>query len=113
MKKKIAAIVMKLLYLSLIRQGFSSNKLFLIKYIMINPRVVLNKIKWDQNHDLDKIEIWYIHRGAHNDTKIMVGSEIVDLGKSFIETTTSMIPYHRIFKIIYENKIIFNRLKKC
>ena len=54
-------------------------------------------------------KIWYIHRGAPNDTKIISGKDVVNLEKSFMQTTTAMIPYHRIFKIIYENKIIFER----
>ena len=50
--------------------------------------------------------IWYIHRGAPNDTKIISDKEIIKLEKSFMQTTTAMIPYHRIFKIIYEGDIV-------
>lgn len=76
---------------------------------MINPRDILNKLKWKQDCSLEQAEIWYIHRGARNDTKIISGKDIVKLKKSFMQTTTAMIPYHRIFKIIYEEKIIFKR----
>lgn len=76
---------------------------------MTNPRELLNELKWNQDRDLNQAEIWYIHRGAPNDTKIISGREIIDLEKSFMKTTTSMIPYHRIFKIIYEDKVIFER----
>jgi len=76
---------------------------------MTNPRDILNELKWKQGCDLNKAEIWYIHRGAPNDTKIISGKEIVDLEKSFMKTTSAMIPYHRIFKIIYEDKTIFKR----
>lgn len=76
---------------------------------MTNPREILNELKWKQDRDLNQAEIWYIHRGAPNDTKIISGREIIDLEKSFMKTTTSMIPYHRIFKIIYEDKVIFER----
>ena len=74
-----------------------------------NPRLILNEIKWRKKFDLNKVEIWYVHRGAPNDTKIISGEEIKSIGISFIETTTAMIPYHRIFKIIYNGKIIFKR----
>jgi len=77
------------------------------KLIKYNIRDILNKIKWTK--DIEKVEIWYIHRGAQNNTKIIVGREIVHIGKSFIETDTATIPYHRIFKIIYEGKVMFNR----
>jgi hypothetical protein len=76
---------------------------------MTNPRDILNKLKWKQDCNLEQAEIWYIHRGAPNDTKIISGEDIVKLEKSFMQTTTAMIPYHRIFKIIYEEKIIFKR----
>ena len=76
---------------------------------MTNPRDILNELKWKQNCDLNQAEIWYIHRGAPNDTKIISGKDIIKLEKSFMKTTTAMIPYHRIFKIVYEDKIIFKR----
>lgn len=79
---------------------------------MTNPRDILNELKWKQNCDLNLAEIWYIHRGAPNDTKIILGKDIVNLEKSFMQTKSSMIPYHRIFKIVYKDDIIFKRKKK-
>jgi len=76
---------------------------------MPNPRDILNELKWKQGFDLGKAEIWYIHRGAPNDTKIILGKDIVKLEKSFMQTTEAMIPYHRIFKIVYNEKVIFER----
>ncbi|MCK5258448.1 MAG: DUF504 domain-containing protein [Thermoplasmatales archaeon] len=76
---------------------------------MPSPKVILNELKWRQDSDLEKAEIWYVHRGAQNDTKIISGKEIVSLGKSFMQTTTAMIPYHRIFKIICTGEVIFKR----
>ena len=75
-----------------------------IKY---NIRDILNEIKWTKN--IERAEIWFIHRGAQNNTKIINGKEIVHIGKSFFEITTATIPYHRIFKIVYEGKVVFNR----
>ena len=79
---------------------------------MTNPRDILNELKWRKKFDLTLAEIWYVHRGALNNTKIISGEEIVNLEKSFMQTTTSMIPYHRIFKIVYKNNTIFQRRKK-
>ena len=76
---------------------------------MTNPRDILNELKWKQDYDFNQAEIWYIHRGAPNDTKIMSGKDIIKLNKSFIQTSNAMIPYHRIFKILYEKKVIFER----
>ena len=66
-------------------------------------------MKWKNNLKIEDAEIWYIHRGAPNDTMIISGREIVKLHKSFMETNSAMIPYHRIFKIIYHGNIVFNR----
>jgi uncharacterized protein (UPF0248 family) len=74
---------------------------------MPNVRDILNEIKWTK--DLEKIKIWYIHRGALNNTKIISGIEITGIGRSFLETTTATIPYHRIIKILYGDKTVFNR----
>lgn len=76
---------------------------------MTNPRELLNELKWHEKYDLDEAEIWYIHRGAPNDTMIISGKDILDLEKSFMKTKSAMIPYHRIFKIMYKNKLIFER----
>lgn len=77
---------------------------------MSNPKEILNKLKWNKKFNLNKAMIWYIHRGAPNNTKIILGKDIIKLEKSFINTSSAMIPYHRVFKIVYEDKIIFERI---
>ena len=74
---------------------------------MPHLRDLLNEIKWTKK--LEHVEIWYLHRGAPNNTKILSGKEITALGRSFLETTTATIPYHRITKILYEGKTVFDR----
>ena len=76
-----------------------------------NPRLILNKIKWTKEFDLKKITIYYLHRGANDNKKIVYGIHLKSIEKSFIETNTSSIPYHRILKIEYGNKVIFDRKK--
>ena len=76
---------------------------------MVNPKEILNKLKWDEDFDFDSAEIWYVHRGAPNDTMIVYGKDIAKLDSSFMNTIDGMIPYHRIFKIVYDKKIIFQR----
>lgn len=79
---------------------------------MKNPRTILNKIKWKEDLEFKKAEIWYLHRGASADTKIITGKDIKNIGRSFIETEKAMIPLHRIFKIKHKNKTIFKRKKE-
>jgi uncharacterized protein (UPF0248 family) len=74
---------------------------------MPHVRDILNEIKWTK--DLEKVKIWYIHRGALNNTKIISGLEITSIGRSFLETTTATIPYHRIIKILYSDETVFDR----
>ncbi|MFO7792902.1 MAG: DUF504 domain-containing protein [Candidatus Saliniplasma sp.] len=76
---------------------------------METPRDILNELKWDSSKSLKKAEVFYVHRGAPGDYKIVEGDEILDLGRSFIRLDESEIPYHRIFQIIYEGEVIFSR----
>lgn len=76
---------------------------------MTNPRDILNELKWKEDRDIASSEIWYVHRGAQNDTKIISGKDVLKLERSFMQTNTAMIPYHRIFKITYDGKTIFKR----
>ena len=67
---------------------------------MVYPREVLNKLKWGGEDILFEAEIWYVHRGAPNDTRIIKGAEIEEMGRSFFRTGEAEIPYHRIKRII-------------
>jgi uncharacterized protein len=70
-------------------------------------RNILNKIKWTKN--LKKVTIWYVHHGALHNMKMISGDEIIGIGRSFLETSNAMIPYHRIIKILYGDEVLFNR----
>lgn len=76
---------------------------------MTNPRIILNELKWKKEYDIKNAEIWYLHRGAPDDTKIISGEEVVDIGRSFMKTHRASIPYHRVLKIIYNGKNMFLR----
>lgn len=76
------------------------------------PKEILNELRWREEMNLSKAEVWYVHRGAPNDTRIISGGEILDLEHSFMVLEEASIPYHRIFKIIYDGKVIFEREKK-
>ena len=58
---------------------------------MPHLKEILNEIKWTK--DLDKVELWYVHRGAPNNTRILPGKDIVRIEKSSLDTTTATIPY--------------------
>jgi len=74
---------------------------------MPNLRTLLNELKWTK--DLTRVEVWYRHRGAPNDTMVLTGADIIDIGRSFLETPTASIPFHRILKICYDGQVLFDR----
>lgn len=83
---------------------------------MVGARSTLNKLKW-MECDFSKAEIWYVHRGAPNDTKIVSGADIIDIGRAFLELRARFpnsglpvgIPYHRIFRIVYDGKVVYDK----
>jgi len=79
-----------------------------------HPRDIFNEIKW--RFDLAKCKIYYIHRGAPGDVKIVEGSTIKNIERSFLvldgDFEDVYIPYHRIFRIEFEGQIIFENLFK-
>jgi hypothetical protein len=75
-----------------------------------NVRSILNELKWCKEYDFEKVEIIYLHRGAPGNIKELKGSEIAEIGRSFITTKEdTMIPYHRVLKITYNGKTLFER----
>jgi hypothetical protein len=76
---------------------------------MVYPREVLNAIKWRTDRNFNLTEIWYVHRGAPNDIKIISGKEIQKLTRDFFITKDATIPYHRIIKIIYDGQEVWGR----
>lgn len=74
---------------------------------MGSVREVLNKIRWAG--DMDAVEIWFVHRGAPDDMKMVEGCEVSEVGRSFLLVGEAMIPHHRVFRIIYQGKVVFER----
>lgn len=72
-------------------------------------RDILNELKWRKKFAFKDTKIYYIHRGAPNNTKIITGSDVLSINKTFIKTIDAMIPHHRIFKILYHEQVLFDR----
>ncbi len=79
---------------------------------MSNARDALNELKWKHDRKLEDVEVYYVHRGAPGDFKVLRGEDISDLGRSFIKLTDGRIPYHRVFKIKKDGKEFFSRPKE-
>jgi uncharacterized protein (UPF0248 family) len=78
---------------------------------MATAKEVLNELKWRDDRDFNSVKLTYIHRGAPGDVKTIDGADILELGKSFFETSEAMIPYHRITIIYYEGEELWKRKK--
>jgi uncharacterized protein (UPF0248 family) len=74
---------------------------------MVYPREVLNRLKWSGDRDLDDVVIYYLHRGAPNDTMTIKGKDIIELERSFFVTADSKIPYHRIRRIEKGGEVLY------
>ncbi len=70
-------------------------------------RNLLNKMKWHENYDFDKVKIWYMSRGSENDTASVTGNEVERLEKHFFRIKDGRIPYYRIIKIEYKGRVVF------
>lgn len=76
---------------------------------MVYPREVLNRLKWTEGMSLDDAVIWYVHRGAPGDVMRMTGDRITSLGQGFFDTDDATIPYHRILRIDYKGRTLFEK----
>ncbi|MHB8584242.1 MAG: DUF504 domain-containing protein [Thermoplasmatota archaeon] len=76
--------------------------------------MLLNQLKWTGT-PMEDVEIWYRHRGAPGDTRVVRGDSIRTLGRSFFDVhdaetgRTGSVPYHRILRILMGSRTIFDR----
>ena len=80
---------------------------------MTYPREVLNRLKWTEGEALDDAIIWYVHRGAPGDSAKVEGSRIRSLDRFYFETDEAAIPYHRILRIEYRGRTVFEKGAKA
>jgi uncharacterized protein (UPF0248 family) len=75
----------------------------------MTPREILNELKWRDDKDISQAEIWYTSRDTKERFSMISGEELTELGKSFFSTAQSTIPFYKIFRIIYDGEVIFDR----
>ncbi|HDS59848.1 MAG TPA: DUF504 domain-containing protein [Thermoplasmatales archaeon] len=67
----------------------------------------LNRIRWHEAYDFDRVRVWYVNRGSPGARACVWGSDIIDLESHFVLTKQGAIPYHRILRIQYAGRTIF------
>jgi uncharacterized protein (UPF0248 family) len=95
---------------------------------MKTSRTVLNELKWRNDRDFARVEVEYIHRGGPDDLATVSGADIISLeawmmvirkkevleqlpGRRLVTAVPgeAAIPYHRITRVIYDGKTVFDR----
>jgi uncharacterized protein (UPF0248 family) len=76
----------------------------------VNPKDLLNRLKWKEGESLSDATIFYVSRGSPDDSASVSGSEIKSIESFGFELVSgSYIPYHRIYKIEYRGETIFDK----
>ena len=97
---------------------FTINKhvfIYLFRHLtksMRSAKEALDMLRWREGYGLGRAEIWYVHRGAPDDAIIVKGSDVTELRASFFSVEDSEIPYHRVFRILFDGEPFFERPAK-
>jgi uncharacterized protein (UPF0248 family) len=76
----------------------------------VNPKDILNRLKWKEGESLSDATVFYVSRGSPDDSASVSGSEIRSIEPfGFGLESGSFIPYHRVYRIDYRGKTIFDR----
>lgn len=74
---------------------------------------VLNRMKWTGK--LGGCEVVILHRGAPRDRKVIAGTSITEVKKSYFSYSNereTTIPMHRILEVRHQGKVIWSRSKQ-
>ena len=75
----------------------------------LTEKKALNRIKWDENLDESDYMIRYVDRASNKLKEVSYPK--IELCGDFFMIEGSLIPMHRIRKIIYRDKIVWDRRK--
>jgi len=76
----------------------------------VNPKDILNRLKWKEGESLSDATIYYVSRGSRDDSASVGGGQIASIEPFGFELASgSYIPYHRVYRIEYRGKTIFDK----
>jgi uncharacterized protein len=80
---------------------------------MRTSHVLLLRLYHDPQYDFGKVSVEYVNRGAPGDKSAVTGDCIINLEQGGMEIESEMktkfIPYHRIRRIAYDGKTIWEK----
>ncbi len=80
---------------------------------MLTSHELLLKYYHDRRFRFPAVTVCYVDRGAPRDESCVTGDRIVRLDPYYFEIYSSRgiaeIPYHRIMRILYEGKLVWDR----
>jgi len=81
---------------------------------MRNSHALLLRLRHDPQFNFHKVRVEYLDRGAPGDQSAVVGDRIIRLERGWMEIETEMkkkfIPYHRIRRITYEGRVMWEKI---
>jgi len=72
-------------------------------------RETLNELKWRKGLDMSRAEVWVSDRTRPEGGRVLSGAEIVSIGHRYFTTARAMIPFYKILKITYRDRVLFER----
>lgn len=73
-------------------------------------REVLNELRWREGDRLPQALLWYRDRARPEGTRIVRGSEIVELERRYFTTSgEGRLPYYKIERIEVAGHVVFER----
>jgi len=80
---------------------------------MRTSRTILLRLRYDPQFDFDRSSVEYVDRGAPGDRSTVQGDRILGLEQGGMEiesdNKTKFIPFHRIRRIAYDGKILWEK----
>jgi len=81
--------------------------------MMRKSHELMLKFRVDPRYSFSQVQVWYVDRGTPGDHSVVDGRHIMALDAYYMEIGTALepkrIPYHRIRKILYAGKVVWER----
>lgn len=74
-------------------------------------REVLNELRWREKDRLADATIFYRDRARAEGFRIILGSEIVNLERTYFSTAAGRLPYYKIDRILVGGRLVFERAR--